>query len=153
MLTLISSIISYPLSIINVFVAGGLIHLYINRKSWNWQPPFTATLPVAIFFLLSNIYLVIAPMIAPEDGNSVYESLPYWSHVVVGFGVLIAGGVYWLVWAIVLPKIGGYELVRQVVVDDIDGWERNVFAKVPRGSAGEAANVHGANAIPRENFH
>ena len=126
------SIITYPLSVINVFVAGGLLWLYLNRSKYQWAPPFSASLPVVILFLVSNIYLVIAPMIPPE-GASVYKSLPYWIHVVVGLGILIAGGLYWVVWAVVLPRIGGYELVRATVVDEIDGWERNVFTRVPKG--------------------
>lgn len=135
---LLFSVITYPLSVINVFVAGALIHLYLNRSKWNWNPPFSATLPVAIFFLLSNIYLVIAPFVPPSNGQSVYESLPYYLHCLVGIGILAAGGVYWLVWAIILPKIGGYELVRETTVDEIDGWERNVFKKRPLDQAGQA---------------
>lgn len=49
----------------------------------------------------------------------------------VGFGIIAAGGVYWLVWAVVLPKLGNYRLEREVVVDDIDGWEKHVFKRVP----------------------
>lgn len=127
----ILNVISYPLAIVNVFVAGALIHLYLNRSKWNWNPPISASLPVAVFFLLSNIYLVIAPFIPPSDGNSFYETLPYYLHCVVGFGIIAAGGVYWLIWAIILPKLGHYTLVREEVVDDIDGWERHVFRRVP----------------------
>ncbi|KOS22973.1 High-affinity methionine permease [Escovopsis weberi] len=129
----ILNLISYPLAIVNVFVAGGLVHLYRNRETWNWHPPISATLPVVIFFMLSNIYLVVAPFVPPTDGQSVYNSLPYYIHCVVGFGVLFAGAVYWFVWAKVLPRIGGYELVEETVVDEIDGWERSVFSRRPRG--------------------
>lgn len=87
---------------------------------------------MAIFFLLSNIYLVVAPFVPPSDGQSVYESLPYWLHCVVGFGIIFAGGVYWLVWAVILPKLGNYRLEREVIVDDIDGWERHAFKHVPQ---------------------
>lgn len=127
----LTSLISYPLAIINVFVAGALIHLYRNRQSWDWNPPFKATLPVTIFFLLSNIYLVVAPFVPPEDGQNIYDNLPYYIHCVVGFGVIFAGGLYWLVWAVMLPRLGRYELVRETTVDDIDGWERSVFHKRP----------------------
>ncbi|KAF2027847.1 amino acid transporter [Setomelanomma holmii] len=127
----ILNVISYPLAVVNVFVAGALIHLYLNRSKWNWNPPISATLPVAIFFLLSNIYLVVAPFVPPTDGQSVYESLPYYLHCLVGIGIIAAGGVYWLVWAVILPKIGRYRLERHEVVDDIDGWERHIFRKVP----------------------
>ncbi|KAJ0108433.1 hypothetical protein J7T55_002037 [Diaporthe amygdali] len=128
------SLISYPLAIVNAFVAAGLVWLYIKRDEWNWHPPFSATLPVVVFFMLSNIYLVIAPFVPPEEGQNVYESLPYWIHCVVGFGVIFAGGVYWLIWAKILPKIGKYQLVRETVVDDIDGWDRAVFVRKPLGT-------------------
>ncbi|KAH6995142.1 amino acid/polyamine transporter I [Ilyonectria destructans] len=131
----ILNLISYPLAIVNTFVAAGLVHLYLNRAAWKWNPPISASLPVIVFFMLSNIYLVIAPFVPPEDGQNVYESLPYWIHCVVGFAVIAAGGLYWLGWAVILPKLGNYELVRETVVDDIDGWESNVFFKRPLGSA------------------
>ncbi|KPM35513.1 High-affinity methionine permease [Neonectria ditissima] len=127
----ILNLISYPLAIVNTFVAGALVHLYLNRAAWKWNPPISATLPVVVFFMLSNIYLVIAPFVPPEDGQNVYESLPYWIHCVVGFGIIAAGGVYWVIWAKILPKVGRYELVRETVVDEIDGWETNVFVKRP----------------------
>lgn len=128
---MLCSLISYPLAIVNAFVAAGLIYLYLNRKAWNWNPPISATLPVVVFFFLSNVYLVVAPFVPPTDGQNIYKSLPYWIHCVVGFGIIFAGGVYWLVWAVILPKVGKYELVRETVVDDIDGWERNVFFRRP----------------------
>lgn len=131
-----NSLISYPLAVINTAVAGGLIYLYIkphsvNRTPQTWAPPFKATLPVAVFFFASNVYLVIAPFIAPDEGQNVYESLPYWLHCVVGIALLAAGAVYWLVWAIILPKIGGYELVRESF-EGKDGWSGNVFVRVKK---------------------
>jgi len=125
----VKSLVSYPLAIINVFVAAGLLHLYLNRAALGWSPPISATMPVVIFFMLSNVYLVIAPFVPPDEGQNVYESLPYWLHCVVGFAVILAGGVYWLIWAVLLPKIGGYELVKETVVDEMDGWERSAFVK------------------------
>ncbi|RYP61636.1 hypothetical protein DL771_010055 [Monosporascus sp. 5C6A] len=127
----ILNVISYPLAIVNAFVAAGLLYLYLNRKSWNWNPPISATLPVVVFFLLSNIYLVVAPFVPPPEGQNAYETLPYWIHCIVGFAIIFAGGVYWLVWAVILPKIGKYELVRETRIDVIDGWDRNVFIKRP----------------------
>lgn len=143
--------ISYPLAIVNAFVAAGLVHLYLNRKAWNWRPPFTATLPVVVFFLFSNIYLVIAPFVPPEDGQNVYENLPYWIHCVVGFGVIFIGGVYWLIWAVILPKIGRYELTRGTIIDEIDGWERNTFIRTPIGrtSALDDTQVNYGTTQPR----
>ena len=122
------------MAIVNTFVAAGLLHLYLNRAKYKWQPPISATLPVVVFFMLSNIYLVIAPFVPPSAGQNIYDDLPYWIHCVVGFGIIIAGGVYWLIWAVILPKIGKYELIRETQYDSIDGWERNVLTRRPLGA-------------------
>lgn len=124
--------ISYPLAIVNTFVALALIYLYLNKTAWNWTPPFRATFPVVVFFFLSNVYLVVAPFVPPSDGNSVYESLPYYLHCVVGWAIIAGGGVYWLVWAVVAPRLGGYELVRESYVEGIDGWESFRFVRRKR---------------------
>ncbi|KAI5835476.1 amino acid transporter [Schizophyllum commune Tattone D] len=125
----ILNVISYPLAIVNVFVAGGLVHLYLHRDEYNWNPPTRATLPVTIFFLLSNIYLVVAPYVPPETPDqNIYESLPYWLHCVVGTGIILAGGVYWLIWAKLLPWWGGYTLKKETFISS-DGWSRSVFLK------------------------
>ena len=128
------SVISYPLAVINVFVAGALIHLYlhpfsIHRYPQQWTPPFKATLPVAIFFLLSNIYLVVAPFVPPSDGQNVYNDLPYYLHCIVGIGIFVAGAVYWAFWAVLLPKFGKYDLVRETIVEG-DGWGRVQFVRM-----------------------
>ncbi|OAT07518.1 high affinity methionine permease [Blastomyces gilchristii SLH14081] len=124
----ILNVISYPLSIINTFVAAGLIHLYLNRAKYNWNPPVSATLPVVIFFLLSNMYLVIAPFVPPTGDQNVYDELPYYLHCLVGIAIVLAGGVYWLIWAQLMPRLGRYRLERKVVLGE-DGWTRNVFTK------------------------
>lgn len=122
-------VISYPLSVVNVFVAAGLIHLYLNRAAYDWHPPIKATLPVVVFFLLSNIYLVVAPFVPPDTPDqNIYEQLPYWLHCVVGIGIILSGGVYWLVWAVLLPKLGGYTLRKETFIDD-EGWSRSKFNK------------------------
>ncbi|KAF2228658.1 amino acid transporter [Viridothelium virens] len=128
----ILNVISYPLSIVNIFVALGLVYLYFNRSTYDWHPPTSASLSVALFFLLSNIYLAVAPYVPPDSpGQNIYKSLPYWLHCVVGLGIIAAGGVYWIVWAIVLPHLGNYRLEKEVVVG-MDGWTRNTFVKIFR---------------------
>jgi len=123
-------------------VAGGLLYIYWRPEQYNWNPPFRASWPVAAFFLLSNIYLVVAPFVPPSDGQSVYNDLPYYLHCVVGIAILAAGGVYWIVWAKVLPKVGGYELVRETVVSNYDGWERSVFTRRRRHGKGNEQEVY-----------
>lgn len=125
------NLISYPLSVVNIFVSLGLIWLYFHREQYNWHPPTRATLPVTVFFFLSNVYLAVAPFVPPDTpSENVYTSLPYYLHCVVGWGIIGAGGVYWLIWAQLLPKLGGYRLEKQVVQGS-DGWSRSAFVKIP----------------------
>lgn len=133
-----SSLISYPLSIVNVFVSAGLIYIYLfphRLPPGSWTPGIRATLPVTIFFFLSNLYLTVAPYVPPDAGESVYEDIPYFLHCVVALGVFGAGAVYYVIWAIVLPWVGGYTLVKETVVGR-DGWSRSVFVKTPVGEGG-----------------
>jgi hypothetical protein len=124
-----------------MFMSLGLIHLYlhpfsIHRNPEHWSPPFRATLPVVVFFFISNIYLVVAPFVPPSKGQNVYQHLPYFLHCVVGIGILLAGAVYWVFWAIILPKVGGYELVRVHTVGD-DGWSKTRFERRKKGISEE----------------
>lgn len=121
------------MSIINVFVGGGLVYIYLTKEKNfpTWSPGIKATLPVAIFFTLSNVYLVIAPYIPPSDGQSVYEELPYFLHCVVALGIFALGAIYYLVWAVLLPRWGGYVLVKETIVD-ADGWSRSVFTRIDK---------------------
>ncbi|EKD19507.1 high-affinity methionine permease [Drepanopeziza brunnea f. sp. 'multigermtubi' MB_m1] len=130
------SVISYPVSVINVFVSIALIRLYLKpysegRNPPQWAPPFRATLPITFFFLLSNLFLVLAPFVPPDAGQNVYKSLPYWLHCVVAVGIFFVGAVYWLFWAKILPRLGNYELVRVEMVGE-DGWSQNVFVRKPK---------------------
>jgi hypothetical protein len=129
-LDFILNVITYPLSVINFFVSAGLIYIYLNRSKFpNYNPAIKATLPVVVVFNLANAYLIAAPFVPPEEVQNVYEHLPYYLHCLVGIGFLLAGAVYWLFWAVILPKIGGYKLIRETVIQE-DGWSRNVFSRL-----------------------
>jgi len=135
------SLISYPLSIVNVFVSAGLIWIYLTRETRfpNWNPGIRATLPVTIFFFLSQCYLVVAPYVPPSAGQSVYNELPYYLHCVVAIGIFAFGALYYMVWAVLMPKFGKYMLVKETVVD-ADGWSRSVFTRLPLAQAGSSAS-------------
>ncbi|KAI0646469.1 amino acid transporter [Trametes meyenii] len=131
---------SYPLALINMFVSGGLVFIHLPdswtpkrlrelRTSYAWRPPFRAWTPVVLFFFVSNIFLVVVPLIPPARGYRVYEALPYWLHVLVAWIISLVGVVYWYVWVVWLPRRGGYVLVRDWIRDD-DGTSRRVVRKV-----------------------
>jgi len=124
------NLISYPLNIFNTMVSFALLVMYIKPSIvGGWSSPFRATLPVTLFFFLANVFLVIVPIIPPSPGNEPYADLPYYLHVVVGFGLVGLGGVYWLIWAVLLPKFGGYTLSRREELGP-DGLTRKVFFKI-----------------------
>jgi amino acid transporter len=125
--SLILNMISYPLNAVNLFVGFGLFYLYFFRAEWS--PPWRCSWPVALFFGTANLYLLVAPLIPPSGTRTVYQNLPYWLHVVIGWGVILAGGVYYLVWVKILPRIGGYRLDRETTYDKLAGWERHHFVK------------------------
>ena len=62
------------------------------------------------FYLVAQAFLLVAPFLRPPGGKGD-TSLPYWLYPIVGIAVLVGGVVYWALWWVVLPKVGGYSLV------------------------------------------
>ncbi|SCV01666.1 LAMI_0G12948g1_1 [Lachancea mirantina] len=146
----ILNLISYPMNIINLFVSCGLLWIYWQRRQGKltWNPPIKAGVVVTSLFALANLYLVVAPYVPPTGGQSVYHSLPYWIHCVVSWGIFALGGVYYLVWAQLLPRIGHYDLVDVDVLGD-DGFWRKKITKVPRRASGDGTDASSNDAEVR----
>ncbi|KAF7295442.1 High affinity methionine permease [Mycena indigotica] len=69
---------SYSLALINTLVSFGLILLHTRIfKAYAWSPPFVAPRWVSAFFFLSNVFLLVVPLVPPPEGKRVYEGLPY----------------------------------------------------------------------------
>lgn len=137
---------TYPGSVMNVFLALALIIIYVRGKKHypNWNPSIKATLPVAAFFFLANLYLVIAPFIPPDNpAENDYKTLPYYLHCVVGIGLLVAGGIWWLIAFRIWPYFRGYEIRSEKIVD-VNGWSRHKIVHVPKDPAA-AGNLKGNN--------
>lgn len=132
----ILNLISYPMNIINFFVSGGLLWVYWQRHKGRleWDPPIKAGVFVTSFFLLANLYLIVAPYVPPTGGQSVYNSLPYWIHCVVAWGIFGVGALYYLVTVQLLPRIGHYTLSTKEVLGG-DGFWRTKIIKVYGESA------------------
>ena len=72
---------SYPFSLINAFIAAGLLYIHSRPKSevaLGWNPPFRAYTVAIWFFFASNVFLVVVPWIPPAPGYQVYEHIPYY---------------------------------------------------------------------------
>ncbi|ODH51486.1 hypothetical protein GX48_02354 [Paracoccidioides brasiliensis] len=130
------SLISYPLSVVNVFVTAGLIHIYMFPSRYpDWAPTIRAGRPISFFFLVSNIFLVVAPYLPPPDKkHNVYTHLPYYIHCVVGLGIFAVGTIYWIFWAVLFPWVGRYRLLEETVIAP-DGWSRQIITHVPINGA------------------
>lgn len=122
------------MNIINFFVSAGLLWIYWQRRKGliEWNPPIKAGVTVTIFFLLSNLYLIVAPYVPPTEGQSVYNTLPYWIHCVVAWAIFGVGAIYYLITAQILPKIGHYRLETKEIIGE-DGFWRTDIIKVYDG--------------------
>ncbi|OAA55270.1 high affinity methionine permease [Niveomyces insectorum RCEF 264] len=118
----------YPGSVISAFVVVGLFLLRWRQP--HAPRPFRVWLPVAVFFLAGQLFLLVAPFLRPPGGKGD-TSLPYWLASVIGIVVLFLGVVYWFVWRKALPRLFGYELVQQKVVL-ADGTVVTTFERVKK---------------------
>jgi len=105
----------YPGAVINFFVVIGLFIL--RWREPNIKRPFKTWLPVALFFMAGQAFLLVAPFIRP-DGGKGDTSLPYFLYPIVGIVVLLAAVFAWAVWWIAMPKIGGFQWkTKKVEID------------------------------------
>lgn len=144
---LVANLITYPFSIVNGFVGLGIIWITFRKKERKigslvlpalfpeWKPSIKATWPIALFFVLGNLYLIIAPFVPPSlPSENQYATMPYWIHAVVGLCLYGAGILYWLVMFQIWPRIRGYTPETQQYIDN-DGWVRTKI--VHRSKSGE----------------
>lgn len=97
----------YPGSVINFLVVLGLF--YLRFKEPHTHRPFKVWWPIAAFFMAGQAFQLIAPFLRPPGGKGD-TSLPYWLYAVVGIAILAASIVYWFVWWVLMPRLGGYTL-------------------------------------------
>ncbi|KAI9570761.1 amino acid/polyamine transporter I [Boletus coccyginus] len=107
----------YPTQIISLFIVIGLF--WMRWKRPDIPRPFKVWWPLAAFYLVTVVFLIVAPFLPPANGVGDTPPLPYYLYCLVGIGVMSVGAGYWAVWRILLPKVFGYELVpRKETLDD-----------------------------------
>jgi amino acid transporter len=100
----------YPTSVINFFVVVGFFILRFTDPGKNWNRPFKVFIPVAVFYLGAQVFLMVAPFLRPPGGIGDTPPLPYWLYPVVGIAVLGGSVLYWAVVFRLAPLIGKYKL-------------------------------------------
>jgi amino acid transporter len=103
----------YPGSVINFFVVLGFFILRFSEPSKHWKRPFRVWIPVAVFYMVAQAFLMVAPFLRPPGGIGDTPPLPYWLYAVVGIAVLAASVVYWAIVFWLGPLIGRYKLVPE----------------------------------------
>lgn len=150
----------YPSSFFNFCMALGLYFTRHSRKRLDIPAPsrkasFRAWHVAVLFSIAVNVFMLVMPWYPPTDGATGGDvSFWYATYVVTGIGILLASGVYYVLWVYALPKWRGYrvrheklvldggevthKLVR-VPVEQLDVWDREHDAQGGRiGSAGSS---------------
>ncbi|KAN0132987.1 Amino acid permease domain containing protein [Lactarius tabidus] len=110
---------SYPNLIFDAATAIGLWRLRARRAREGLpKSPFQVWDVAIVLWLLKCLFLLMMPWIPPEDGHADV-SFWYGTYLVVGIGLFLLCALYYYVWIILLPKIGGYRIVEEVV--ELDG--------------------------------
>ncbi|KAE8215132.1 hypothetical protein CF327_g1552 [Tilletia walkeri] len=107
---LILDIEGYPGQIIALLIVVGLF--YLRVKAPNVPRGFKVFWPVALFYLVTAVFLLVVPFISPPGGKGD-TTLPYWLAPVIGIAVLGSGIVGWFVWMVVLPRLFRFEYEKQ----------------------------------------
>jgi amino acid transporter len=113
---------SYPNLVFDAATAIGLWRLRALRAREGLpKSPFQVWNIVVFGWLLKCAFLLVMPWVPPEDGHSDV-SFWYATYLVVSIGLLLLCALYYYVWVVLLPKIGGYDIVEEVV--ELDGGAR-----------------------------
>ncbi|OAA63770.1 high-affinity methionine permease [Niveomyces insectorum RCEF 264] len=139
----LSDLAIYPSAVFNVTLAVGLYILRWRRnKAKLPRPEFRAWDPVVIFNILTQLYLFVMPWYPPKHGGADV-SFWYGTYIVTGLGILGLCGIYYWVWAVLLPKWKGYKL-RQEVLELGNGAQAHRITRVSQSELAEWDAVHDA---------
>ncbi|TFY70469.1 hypothetical protein EVG20_g2536 [Dentipellis fragilis] len=106
---------SYP-NLVFTFATGvGIWVLRRRRAEAGLAPSKYQVWNVAIIvWLVKCSFLLVMPWVPPEDGHADV-SFWYATYCVVGLSVLALCGLYYYIWIVLLPSLGGYEIVEEIV--------------------------------------
>ncbi|KAK9851255.1 hypothetical protein MYU51_010989 [Penicillium brevicompactum] len=130
--TFVNDLKIIPSAIFNLAMGIGLYIVRWRRKQANLpEPEFKAWHIVILFNILVQLYLLVMPWYPPAGGQYAGDvSFWYAASAVTGIGILIACGIYYWLWAFIIPKYRGYKL-RQELVDLGGGVQSNKLRKIP----------------------
>ncbi|OJA19107.1 hypothetical protein AZE42_10367 [Rhizopogon vesiculosus] len=105
---------SYPTLVFHGATAIGLWLLRRRRNLASLAPSkYRARNLFISSYFLSTLFLLVMPWVPPEPGHSDV-SFWYATYCVAGLSVLALCGVYYWMWIVFLPWLGGYTIVEEV---------------------------------------
>ncbi|KZV88646.1 amino acid transporter [Exidia glandulosa HHB12029] len=119
---------SYPNLIFSAALAISIFILRRRRERASLPPaPFRAWNLVVWVQVANCLFLLIMPWVPPPGGQGDV-SFWYATYCVAGLGLLAFCAVYYYVWIVLLPRLGGYEIVQET--KELDGGGRaNVLVR------------------------
>ncbi|KAK4554628.1 hypothetical protein LTR86_008130 [Recurvomyces mirabilis] len=136
----------YPSSIFNLLMTTGIFVVRSNHKRLGLpEPQFKAWLPVLVFSVFVQLYLIIMPWYPPAKGKYGGDvSFWYGTYIVTSIGILVLCGVYYLMYIEV--GIGKYRM-RYELVTLGSGAEAHTLVKVPLSKLDEWDRRHDATGV------
>ncbi|BEJ14494.1 hypothetical protein CspHIS471_0402610 [Cutaneotrichosporon sp. HIS471] len=123
---------NWPESVFFSLVAIGLLRLRYQRdKAGLPRTEFRVFTLVAIFFILTNLFLIVMPWVPPKGTTkSPSFNFFYATPAIVAVGVVIIMIVYYWAWMYWLPNLGHYKL-RAKIDEHEDGSVGTRLIKIP----------------------
>ncbi|BCS23659.1 uncharacterized protein APUU_40103A [Aspergillus puulaauensis] len=143
--TFVNDLKIFPSAVFNLAMAVGVYVIRWKRKKAGLpEPEFKAWHIAVLFNILVQLYLLVMPWYPPAGGQYAGDvSFWYATYVVTGIGILVACGIYYILWAYAIPRWRGYTL-RQELVSLGDGSQSNQLKKVPDAELAEWDATHDA---------
>ncbi|TFK75091.1 high affinity methionine permease [Pluteus cervinus] len=134
---------SYPANVFSFLLTFGLFSIRKHRAAIGaGRSEFRAWNGVLFFALAVNVYLLVLPWVPPQggiDGGDV--SFFYATYCIVGLAILAISGLAYVIWVVLLPKWGGYQ-IRQVLEKLPDGAQATKLVKVKNEDLAEWDATH-----------
>ncbi|CAO2649954.1 Nn.00g012460.m01.CDS01 [Neocucurbitaria sp. VM-36] len=110
---------SYPDSIFIFLMVVGIYYIRYRRRKEGLPPaPFQAWHSALILSAAVCLFILIMPWYQPEESD---VSFWYATYCVVGIGLMVGMGLYYLLWIKILPKFGKYKIRTETLMSDRDG--------------------------------
>ncbi|KAJ4183515.1 hypothetical protein NW755_009550 [Fusarium falciforme] len=138
------SLQTYPSALFNFAMAIGVFVLRRRRKrSGLGYGEFKAWDVMVIFWTAVQVFVLAMPWWPPKGGPYAGDvSFWYATYCVVGIGILLLCGIYYVFWMYLLPRWGGYVIRSELIEVGTDGANTHRLLKIPKAQIGQWDRDH-----------